>query len=192
MPAPRLRLVAAALVAVAALPGGRAGAAEPGDAGFTLPSASVRLVDGVYLLDAVARLELPAAVRDALDSGVALTIAWEIEVTRRRDWWLDADVARIVQRYRLEYHELSLQYVVTNLNTGRRRAYTRVGIALDRIGNLIGFPLVDRVLVEPPERYSGHVRVLLEHGTLPLPLRPTALFSPSWHLGTQWRALSFE
>lgn len=191
MPAPRLRLVSVALVAVAALFTGRA-SAESDDADFALPSASVRLVDGVYLLDAVARLELTPTVRDALDSGVELTIRWEVEVTRRRDWWLDADVARIVQRYRLEYHELSLQYVVTNLNTGQRRAYTRLAVALNRIGNLIGFPLVDRLLVEPPQLYTGHARVLLEHGTLPLPLRPMALLSPAWHLGTQWRELSFE
>lgn len=191
MPVSRLRHLAVALVAVCALYGGRA-AAQADEPRFTLPSASARLVDGVYLLDAIARLDLTATVRDALDSGVALTIRWDIEVTRRRDWWLDADVARIVQRYRLEYHELSLQYVVTNLNTGQRRAYTRLAVALDRIGNLIGFPLVDRMLVEPPQLYTGHVRVLLEHGTLPLPLRPMALFSPAWHLGTQWRALSFE
>lgn len=191
MPAPRLRLAAAALVAVATAYCGGA-AAAPDDAQFTLPSASVRLADGVYLLDAVARLALTPTVRDALDSGVELTIRWEVEVTRRRDWWLDADVARIVQRYRLEYHALSLQYVVTNLNTGQRRAYTRLAVALNRIGNLIGFPLVDRVLVEPPQRYTGHVRVRLEQGSLPLPLRPMALFSPSWHLGTQWRELSFE
>lgn len=191
MPAPRLRLVPVALVAAAALFGVRA-AAQSDDAHFTLVSASTRLVDGVYLLDAAARLGLPPAVRDALDNGVALTVRWEVEVTRRRDWWLDAEAARVVQRYRLEYHELSLQYVVTNLNTGERRAYTRLAVALNRIGYLRGFPLVDRMLVEPTERYTGHVRMLLEHGTLPLPLRPVALLSPSWHLGTQWHALSFE
>lgn len=180
-----------ALVAVATLCSGRA-AAQSDDTRFTLASASTRLVERVYLLDAVARLGLPPAVRDALDSGVALTIRWEIEVTRRRDWWLDADTARIVQRFRLDYHELSLQYVVTNLNTGERRAYTRLAVALQRIGSLFGFPLVDRMLVEPTERYTGHVRVVLEHGTLPLPLRPAALLSPSWHLGTQWHELSFE
>lgn len=192
MPAPRLRLATAALVAVATAFWGGGAAAAADDGSFTLGSAGVRLDDDVYLLDAAARLALTSTVRDALDSGVDLTIRWEIEVTRRRDWWLDADVARVVQRYRLEYHALSLQYVVTNLNTGQRRAYTRLAVALNRIGNLIGFPLVDSVLVEPPQRYTGHVRLLLEQGSLPLPLRPMALLSPSWHLRTQWHELSFE
>lgn len=171
-----------------------AAAAEADEAStpFVLPNASVREVDNVYRLDAVARLRLTAPVREALDNGVDLTIAWEIEINRHNDWWLDSDVAHLVQRYRLSFHELSLQYVVTNLNTGQQRSYTRLQSALNRIGMLIGFPLIDRVLLDDGGRYSGHVRVRLLQEELPLPLRAVALFSGAWNLESEWYQWSFE
>lgn len=159
---------------------------------FVLSSASVREDDAVYRLDAVARLHLTSPVREALDSGVDLTITWEIEIDRHNDWWLDSDVAHVVQRYRLSFHELSLQYVVTNLNTGQQRSYTSLRSALDRIGTLLGFPLIDRVLVDDGGRYNGHVRVRLQHDDLPLPLRAIALFSGEWDLESEWHQWSFE
>jgi len=191
MPAPRLCLVTA-IAALAALLGSGPVAAVDDAPSFTLPSAAVRAVDGVYKLDAVARLRLTRPVRSALENGVPLTITWQITIDRHRSWWLDAQVAEIVQRYRLEYHELSLQYVVTNLNTGERRAYTRLHVALDQIGTLIGFPLVDRMLIDPPADYTGFARVRMEHDELPLPLRIDALLSSDWELQTKWRTWSFD
>ncbi|MFW5969044.1 MAG: DUF4390 domain-containing protein [Halofilum sp. (in: g-proteobacteria)] len=163
------------------------------EGGISLPSADVRIVDGVYLLDSDADIELTEPVRSALDSGVALTFAWEVEIGRERGWWWpEAEVAYVTQRYRLEYHALSLQYLVTNLNTGERRSFTRLPTALDFIGRLTGFPIVDRVLLDDPGRHTGYVRLRLEHNTLPLPLRPAALFSAAWYLETDWRTWSFE
>jgi len=159
---------------------------------FELPSASVRLVEEVYRLDAVARLQLTPDVENALNNGVDLTITWEASIQRSRAWWVDADVAWIVQRYRLSLHELTRQYVVTNLNTGQQRSYTRVQTALDQIGTLVGFPLVDRVLVAGDGNLIGQVRVRLQHDELPLPLRAVALFSDSWDLVSEWYQWRFE
>ena len=142
--------------------------------------------------DAVARLELSDPVRRALENGVDLHITWEVDIERYRGWWLNAEVASVVQRYRLAYHALSLQYIATNLNTGERRSFTRLPAALDHIGMLIGFPLVDRMLIGDPGRHRGYARVRLDHGELPLPLRPTALFSADWDLASDWRPWRFE
>ena len=177
------------------LPGGSAAAiadTEPASEPFVLPTANVRRVEDVYRLDAIARLRLTSAVREALDNGVDLTIAWEVEIDRRNRWWLDAELAYVTQRYRLSLHELSLQYVVTNLNTGQRHSYSRLQSALDQIGTLVGFPLVDRVLVSDDGLYFGYVRVRLLHDELPLPLRAVALFADSWKLETDWYQWTFE
>ncbi len=185
-------LLAVLLLLLPAVPGNVLAEDEVASAPFVLPTASVREVEGVYRLDAVARLQLTPPVRAALDNGVDLTIAWEIEIDRHNEWWLDSDVAYIVQRYRLSFHELSLQYVVTNLNTGQQRSYTGLRTALDRIGTLLGFPLVDRVLLDDGGRYNGHVRIRLMHEELPLPLRTVALFSGAWELESEWYQWSFE
>lgn len=159
---------------------------------FQLRSAEVRVVDGVYLLDAFAHLRLTEPVREALHSGVELAVTWRIEIVGERDWWLDAEVATLNQRYRLEYHELSLQYLVTNLNTGERRSFVTLDAALGFMGRLFGLPLVDRVLFEGPQRYTGRVQVRLDHGALPWPLRPSVWFSSGWNLASEWQAWSFE
>lgn len=159
---------------------------------FALPTASVRLVEQVYRLDAVARLRLTPAVERALHNGVDLTLTWEVSIERTREWWLDASVASITQRYRLSFHELSRQYIVTNLNTGQQRSYTRVQTALDQVGTLVGFPLVDRVLVADGGRLVGHVRIRLQQDELPLPLRAVALFDDDWDLASEWYQWRFE
>lgn len=182
------RLAAAALLAATPL-------AVPAqdDGGIEMRGANVRQSDAVYVLDAVADIRLTEPVRRALDNGVALTFAWRVEITRSRDWWLpEATAASLTQRYTLAYHALSLQYIVTNRNTGERRSFTRRRVALDFIGTLIGLPLVDAPMIEEPARHTGHVRLNLEHNSLPLPLRPQILFNPAWYLGSDWRTWSFE
>jgi len=165
-------------------------AAEPSP--FELPGVTVRLADEVYRLDAIARLQLTPAVEDALHNGVDLTLAWEVSIERKRAWWLNADVAHIVQHYRLSFHELTRQYIVTNLNTGQSSNYTRIRTALDQIGRLIDFPLVDRVLVADGGGLIGNVRIRLRHDELPLPLRAVALFDDDWDLASEWYQWQFE
>lgn len=159
---------------------------------FELPVADVRLVEAVYRLDAVARLRLTPDVEEALHNGVDLTIAWEAVIERARRWWPDTDVAFITQRYRLSLHELSGQYIVDNRNTGERRSYTSLEIALDQIGTLLDFPLVDRVLVADGGDLLGRVRVRLEQDELPLPIRVIAMFDGDWDLATEWHQWRFE
>ncbi len=159
---------------------------------FELRSVEVQEVDGVYLLDAAARLRLTRPVRNALHGGVGLVLSWQVEIYRERDWWLAADVATISQRYYIEYHELSLQYLVTNRNTGERRSFVDLKGALTHIGRLYRFPLIDRVVIAGQPGHRGRAQVRLEHGALPWALRPTALFSSAWNLESQWRGWSFE
>ena len=191
MIAPRRLVCCAALLALIA---GAAGtpARAAGGGGITLASAGVRLVDGVYLLDSVADVRLTQPVARALDNGVPLTFAWRVEIERERGWWPEAAIASVTQRFRIEYHALSLQYLVTNRNTGERRSFTRRRVALDFIATLIGYPIVDRMLLDEPGRHTGYARLVLEHDSLPLPLRPEALFSPAWYLASEWRSWSFE
>lgn len=160
--------------------------------GIDMRGASVRQAEEVYVLDAVADIRLTPAVRRALDNGVTLTFAWEVEISRARNWLPDATTAALTQRYAVEYHALSLQYIVTNRNTGERRSFTRRRIALDFIGTLIGLPLVDAPMIDDPAIHTGHVRLKLEQDSLPLPLRPQALFNPAWYLRSDWKTWSFE
>jgi hypothetical protein len=108
-----------------------------------------------------------------------------MRVSRERNWWWDETVAALIQRYRLEFHALSSRYLVINLNTGERHSFRTVGQALEHMGRLLDFPLLDRVLVGEEWRYTGSVRVRLDIGKLPLLLVPGAYFSSQWRLASE-------
>lgn len=168
-------------------------AADTPDAGrFDLRDVDVRLVEGVYRLDAVARLDLSTRAHEALAGGVALNFTLEVEIFRARGWWFDADVATVTRDLRLEYHELSGRYVVTNPSTGERRSFQRARSALDFIGRGIDFPIIDAVVIGDPAQYHGRARMRLRREALPWALRPAALMFAGWRLQTDWMTWSFD
>lgn len=158
-----------------------------GAAGFDVISAATRLEGDVYRLNARIQYRFSEATREALQNGVPLTIALDMEVRRRRPWVWDETVYALAQRFRLEYHSLSQQYLVSNLNSGERRAFpTREG-ALQHMGQITEFPLLDKGLLDPKERYEGALRARLDLDALPTPLRLFAYISDDWRLASEWR-----
>jgi hypothetical protein len=156
-------------------------------AGFDVISAVTGLKGDVYRLNAQIKYRFSGAAQEALQNGVPLTIALEMEVRRRRQWLWDETVYALAQRFRLEYHTLSRQYLVSNLNSGERRAFpTREG-ALQHIGRITDFPMLDKGLLNPNERYQGALRARLDIDALPTPLRLFAYISDDWRLASEWR-----
>lgn len=156
-------------------------------AGFNVLSASTRLDGEVYRLNAHIQYRFSGAVREALKNGVPLIIELEMEVRRHRAWVWDETVYALVQRFRLEYHTLSRQYLVSNLNSGERRAYPTQESALQFMGQMTDFPLLDKGLLTPNEQYLGALRAQLDLDALPPPLRLFAYISNDWRLASEWR-----
>ena len=157
-------------------------------AGFEVINAATRLEGGVYRLNAQIEYRFSKAALEALQNGVPLTIDTEMEVRRRRSWVWDETVHALTQRFQLEYHALSQQYLVGNLNSGERRAFPTRTAALGFMGRIQDFPLLDRSLLAEKERYEGALRVRLDIEALPAPLRLLAYLSDDWRLASEWRA----
>ena len=155
-------------------------------AGFEVISAATRLEGGVYRLNARLEYHFSRAALDALQNGVPLTVKVEMEVRRRRPWLWDETVYTLAQRWRLEYHALSRQYLVTNLNSGERRGFPSRIIALQAMGRIQDFPLLDQSLLASDERYEGALRARLDLDALPAPLRLFAYLSEDWRLTSEW------
>jgi hypothetical protein len=145
-----------------------------------------RLVDGVYQLDAGIDYRLTDTLVEALRNGIDLLIEVEIEITRVRNWWADADVATLRQRYRLSFHALSGTYQIANLNSGVATVYPSLNSALWAVGVLRGLPLIDASLLEEGRRYMVQMQARVEPESIPLPLRPQAYFSRQWQSSTDW------
>lgn len=153
---------------------------------FFITGVHTRLQENVYLLDAYIDYRFSDEALEALENGVPLTFQLTIEIQRKRKWWLDADVADLQQRYRLQYHALSHQYLLQNLNSGAFYAFHSLNAARDAMGTLRDFPLLDRQLVEPNERYEVLLHAELDIEALPSPLRPLAYITPAWRLNSDW------
>ncbi len=153
---------------------------------FAITGVETRLQDNVYLLDAHVDYRFSDDALDALQNGVPLTLRLSIEIQRERNWWYDATVATLEQRFRLQFHPLSHQYLLQNLNSGAFYAFQSLYAALDAMGTLHDFPLVDSQLIKEDERYEVQLQAALDIESLPSPLRPLAYITPSWRLNSDW------
>ena len=153
---------------------------------FTINDVNIRLKDNVYLLNATIDYQLTPDVLEALNNGVPITLQVDIDIQRVRNWWLDADVASLQQRYQLQYHALSHQYLLLNINSGAFYSFHTLDSALDALGNLHDFPLLDRQLVQAREKYEVLLHAKLDIEALPSPLRPLAYITPAWRLDSDW------
>jgi hypothetical protein len=156
--------------------------------GFQVREARTLLVDEVYRLDAEIEHTLSEAALEALQNGVPLTIEIEIEVYRLRWLLWDEKVASLSQRYRLQYHALSRQYLVTNLNSRAQQNFRSRHAAVEAIGTIGDFPMLDKRLLQSDERYVARLRTRLDIESLPSPLRLLAYLSSDWRMRSDWYA----
>jgi len=183
--ASNFRLGLAAL-ALAALLGAPAASAQ-GDPGyFEVRSASVELDSGVYFLNAWMEFRLSTDARQALQSGLPLTIRIEVELLNRRRFWVDTEQASLRQLYRLEYHALTERYIVANMNSGDETSFATLFSALNYLGRLDKLPLLDSALLESGRSYDMRIRAVLDTEQLPGPLRLLAFWRRDWSLGSDW------
>lgn len=154
--------------------------------------AEISTIEEVYRLDAYVDYNLTKPVKEALRNGVKLFFSFKIGVVKQRFLLPDDTVAELEQSYRLEYHALSQQYLVENLNTGIQETFTDLASALDYQGQVVNLPLIDRSLIEPDRDYLCLLRAGLDLDQLPLPLRIGGYLSSSWRLNTDWYTLSLR
>jgi hypothetical protein len=153
---------------------------------FEIRSATAELRGGVYFLSAWIEYRLSSAARDALQSGVPLTIRLDVELLNSRRFWFDNESASLRQLYRLEYHALSERYLVTNLNSGDQVPFGTLFAALNYLGRVDRLPLIDAALLEPDRDYELRLRAVLDVERFPGPLRLLAFWRRDWSLASDW------
>ena len=153
---------------------------------FEVSNARATLKDDVYRFSARVHYEFAGKPLAALDSGVPITVELQIEVLRPRRLVWDETVYSLSQRYRIVYHALTRQDLVTNLNSKVQTSYASRGAALASLGQVQDVPILDRGILAVGEKYYGRVRAKLYLGALPLPLRLYAYTSSDWRISSEW------
>ncbi len=152
----------------------------------TITQAQTSLRNGIHVLDAKVKFQLDPELTEALQNGVMLPFKISVQILRRREYVWDEEVASLMQRYSLQYHALSRQFILTNHNSGVARNYRSLTAALDDLGRIKGLPLIDDSLLEKDGRYLARMRVSLSSSKLPIPLRLRSYVYAEWDVESDW------
>ena len=154
-----------------------AGCVEPDDGRARIVAARPLPGIGGLQLELTQQVELSETMRDALDHGIALRLAYRIEACgqhREQALWL-------------RHAPLNRQYELQREGDPEVRGFARLpalAAALDRIRLPLDLPA--------DARCAGRVDVRLDLAALPTPLRFPAFLEPrQWHLASaplQWSA----
>jgi hypothetical protein len=153
---------------------------------FEVRSAELRLDNGVYYLDARLQYQMSSAALEALESGVPLTIELQLDLERERRFLPDEAVARLSQRYQLQYHALSDRFLVVNLNSGEQASFPTVFGALNALGRVSDLPVIDAELLDPDGRYRIALRAVLDTREFPGPLQLFVFWGDGWRIESDW------
>lgn len=185
------RALASMLVCLLAATGSAQNAIER-EGYFEVRTAETTLVNGVHTLDARLQLVLSSEALEALNSGVPLTIELQMQVIRVRRFYMDALDAELAVRFELEYRPLSQRYIVRNLNSGQQDSFATLYSALNNLGRITNFPIIDDALLAPEKSYRIRVRAMLQTQQYPAPLRLLFFWRSQWQLQSEWFEWTLE
>jgi hypothetical protein len=147
--------------------------------------AKVQHTDNATVLDAQLRYRFGDAVLEAMRHGVPVTLLIEARIVNRSSRpWLEV-VLETQRLYRLDYHALSSQYVLEDMNSGEQTIYPSYLALQDALARPPGLRLVDD-LVLPEGQLLGSVRARIYIEDLPPAMRLVAYLSPEWRLSSEW------
>jgi hypothetical protein len=137
-------------------------------------------------LDAEIAYELNSEVREALVNGISLQFQIEVQIVSLQKWLWDKTILTTVKTHSLEYHVLSKQYVLENLETGESDSFPDLESVLFKQGRVSALYIAEADYLNNKESYVVRLRSQLLTNKLPLPLRMKSYFSPKWRLNSGW------
>ncbi len=137
------------------------------------------------LLNATFEFELPQALEEAVQKGIALYFNIEFELFRKRWYWFDRKVASSTLTYRLSYSPLTRQYRLAR--GGLSQSFESLDEALSLLKSVRNWRVADRGVLGPREEYDAQVRMRLDVTQLPKPFQVNAITSREWTMASDWR-----
>jgi hypothetical protein len=143
--------------------------------------------NGALVLNATFEFELPQALEEAVQKGIALYFNIEFELFRKRWYWFDRKIASSTLVYRLSYSPLTRQYRLAR--GGLSQPFESLDEALALLKSVRNWRVVDRSLLSPRDDYDAQVRMRLDVSQLPKPFQVNAITSREWSLASDWREI---
>ena len=147
--------------------------------------------DNAVVLTSNVRLELGAAVEDALLKGVAIYFVSEATFMRERWYWYDSRVTGATRHYRLAYQPLTRRWRLTissetivNPAAGGNlsQQFENLPEALAAIRRNLRWKVAEVSDLDPDARYSLNYQFRIDTSQLPRPFQITAGGQNEWNL----------
>ena len=143
--------------------------------------------NATIVLNATFEFELPQALEEAVQKGIALYFNIEFELFRKRWYWLDRRVASETLTYRLSYSPLTRQYRLAR--GGLSQPFDSLEEALALVKSVRNWRVADRAQLSPRDDHDAQVRMRLDVSQLPKPFQVNAITSREWNLASDWREI---
>jgi hypothetical protein len=137
------------------------------------------------LLNATFEFEMPQALEDAVQKGIALYFNTEFEVYRKRWWWFNRRVYNTTLTYRLSYSPLTRQYRLAR--GGLSQPFESLDEALALLKSVRNWKVAEKGMFQPREDFEAFIRMRLDVTQLPKPFQVNAITSREWSLASDWR-----
>jgi hypothetical protein len=139
-----------------------------------------------YYLDTQFNFKLTEEADKALRHGIALEIHTDFQLRLKRKWLWNKTIIEKKIIYKLEHRPLTNNFLTINLNTGLRNSYNNLDAALNDINTVSKMKLFDQNILQKDKHYRARIKIFLDTGSLPPPLRPQAYFSSKWDMSSKW------
>ena len=143
---------------------------------------------GGAVLNATFEFEMPQALDDAVQKGIAIYFNTEFELYRKRWYWLDRKVSSSTLTYRLSYSPLTRQFRLAR--GGLSQPFDSLEEALGLLKSVRQWKVIDKGVLSPGDSYEAQVRMRLDVSQLPKPFQVNAITSREWSLASDWRELA--
>lgn len=175
------------LVLVTVFVMGLAFTVKSAQADFSVESAKASIKNEQVLVDLDLDLTLSDDAEEALQRGIPLIIAIEMELEKSRRLIWDSPVTKWNRDIEISYHALSEHYLVQETGRSEIQNFRNLSEVMSVIGNqrILKIP-VPKLPTNAELNYVLKVRARLDAEALPTPLRLMAYLSPSWRLSTGW------
>jgi len=142
---------------------------------------------GGAVLNATFEFEMPQALEEAVQKGIAIYFNIEFELYRKRWYWLDRKVSTSTLTYRLSFSPLTRQFRLAR--GGLSQPFESLDEALGLLKSVRQWKVIEKGMLSPGDSFEAQVRMRLDVNQLPKPFQVNAITSREWNLASDWHEL---
>jgi hypothetical protein len=161
-------------------------AEDPLDGGLEILSAYAVPIHGVIELSAHVLYPGGETISAALRDGTTLTFDLEVQVSRHRRYWFDAEAVDVSRRRELSYHVVSDRYLLRDVDADTQESFPTLAAALNRIGQVEAWPIAVDSQLRTDGQWQISLRAGVRRGHMPDTLRALVFWSDAWHRTSEW------